>query len=192
MPSSTRIKWFDTAVAYIYTYTNVENSLAFNIAIREIQKPGRMMSRRHTFRGEADAIISQKKKKQNEHTEHYQKIKPDLAKYHWSQMTIHELEAAELELIDKLDSIRQVDAFTGFSIYSNQYIELEKELSLLLEMYECLFQERIVENHVSQNNDEAASITKKRNLRRSLRFFSPFTKCLRITVDDESGGTYTQ
>ena len=185
MPSSTKIKWFDTVVAYDYTYTNGENPPAMNIAIREIKKPARKLTSRHTFRCEADAIISQQKRKQGEHTAHYENIVPDLARYQWSQMSIDELEAAELEMIDKLDSIRQVDAVTGRTILSDKYRALEKELSLLLEMYECLFQKRFVENLLLQRNNEAAS--KKRQHPRRLDFFWPFTKCLQINVDVESG-----
>jgi hypothetical protein len=196
MPSSTKIKWLDTVVAYHYTYTGDRNLPAMNIAIRtsiqEIKQPARTMIKRHTFRCEADAMISEQKKKQGEHTEHYQKIKPDLARYHWSHLTIDELEAAELEMIDKLDSICLVDASTGNMIHTAKYRELEKELSLLLEMYECLFQKSFVENLLSQSNNKAVSIMKKRDLRSRLNFFSPFTTCLRINVDDESGGSIMQ
>ena len=196
MPSSTKIKWLDTVVAYHYTYTGDRNLSAMNVAvrtsIREIKQPARTMIKRHTFRCEADAIISEQKKKQGEHTEHYTKIKPDLARYHWSHMPIDELEAAELEMINKLDSICLVDAVTGDMVHSNKYRELEKELSLLLEMHECLFQKRFVENLLSQSNNEAVSIMRKRDLRSRLNFFSPFTKCLRVNVDDESDGIIMQ
>ena len=90
--------------------------------------------------------------------------------------------------MNKLDSLRQVDASTGIIKLSGKYRALEKELSLLLEMYECLHQKCYVENLLSigkQSNNEDV-IVKKRDLRRSLLFFFPFTKCVTINVD-ESG-----
>ena len=190
---SSKLKWFDTVMAYTYTYTEGGNLPAEKIAIRVIEKPACKANCRHTFRSEADAITTYQKKKQCEHRAHLDNMLPDLAQYQWSHLSIDELKAAESEMIEELDRLREVDESTGYTRHSGQYRALEKQLSLMLEMYECLFQKSSVEQLISismNKKDEDVCIAKKRNARRSFRFLFPFSNCLSaFDVDDESAET---
>jgi hypothetical protein len=182
-----KIKWFDTVLAYHYNYTECGNAPAVKIAIREIEKPASKISR-HTFRSEADAVASQQKRKCCEHKAHLDNMLPDLVQYKWSQMSIDELEAAESDIIKKLDSLREVDEESGYTRQTAQYRALEKQLSLLLEMYECLVQKRYDENLLSittENENKDIFIQKNSVSIRSLRFLLPFQKCM--SFSDKSG-----
>ncbi len=185
---SSKIKWFDTVISYHYKYTECGNAPAVKIAIKYIEKPASKAISRHTFRSEADAITSQQKRKCCEHTAHLDNMLPDLVQYKWSQMSIDELETTQSEIIDELDSLREVDEESGYTRNTAQYRALEKQLSLLLEMYECLVQKRYAENLVStstENKDKDTFVQKNRVFSRSLRFLLPFKKCMSFI--DESG-----
>ena len=113
---------------------------------------------------------------------------PDLVQYKWSQMSIDELEAAESEIIKELDNLREVDEESGYTRPTAQYRALEKQLSLLLEMYECLVQKRYAENPLSSSTEDENKdtlIQKNRLFIRSPRFLLPFKKCMSSV--DESG-----
>ncbi len=147
MDPSSKIKWLDSVKSYNYTYTGCGNLSAEVISIRDVDKPSRMKAvSKRKFHCEAEAILSQQKKKQGENLAHIEKILPEVAKLEWLQLSIHEIKAIESEMIEELDSLRQIDTNTGHITYSYEYRVLEKRFVLLLETYECLFKKASLDN----------------------------------------------
>jgi hypothetical protein len=197
MDPSRKIKWLDSVKSYSYTYTGCENVPAEVMSIRDVEKPARMKAVcKHTFHCEAEAILSQQKKKRGENLAHIEKILPEVANLEWLQLSIHQIKAVEFEMIEELDSLRQIDANTGHISYSNEYRALEKQFVLLLEIHECLYMKAYLDRLDSvltkkQQHDgtgKDANFTKKPSfLRRSLRFLIPFNKCIMVDSHIESG-----
>jgi hypothetical protein len=183
---SIKIKWLDSVRSYSYTYTGRETISAEIISIRDIEKPARSKAVfRHTFHCEAEAILCLRRKRHQENLEHLENILPELAKFEWLHMPIHEIKAAESEMIDELDSLRQIDMNTGHIIYSYEYRALEKQLALLLEACECLSKKEYVESLINpmqqhdirehDGTEQNWNYSKKRSCLSS--FLIPFSKC---------------
>ena len=125
-----------------------------------------------------------------EHISHLEKILPKIAALDWSHMSIHEIKAAESEMVEELDSLRQVDANTGHFTYSNEYRVLESQFKLLLDAYDCLFKKEYVDSLLRQqrnsNGQESFHAKNRGRFQKAARFLIPFRKCISVNLDAES------
>ncbi len=173
------ITWSDSVT--LYHSTECGNPQAEIIAIRDSEKQTRSnLTRRCTFRCEAEAIISQRRKKRDQLMSHLESLLPALAKLQWSHLSLREMEAVECDIIEELDSLRQMHATIGNPQNSSEYNLMEKQFALLLEAYECFFKLSCADNQLK----EAASIKTRNRIRiPSLRLSLLFKKCVSVHVD---------
>ena len=180
------VSWSETVT--LYRDEECGSSRAEVIAIRSMDEyTHSKVTTRRVYQCETDAIIRQNLKKRNEHTLHLEKILPELAKLQWSHLSLLEMEAVESEIIEELDSLRQIDRPN-----SREYKQAERQLSLLLEAYNCLFKLNCANNlgSIKQGgkNKEATPIHRKHWLLK-MRWLVPFKNCafLDADTDAESG-----
>jgi hypothetical protein len=184
---SKKVRWSDSVK--LYNYTDCENPQIEIIAIRGVERAHSTQPWRLTFLCEEDAIISQRRTKRNQHTSHFEKILPKLAELQWSHLSLLEMESVELDIITELDSLRQTDALAiGPLQHSRNYYAKEKQLSLLLEAYECIFKLSCT-NHVGsvkqRRMDKDESYIDCRRLFR-LAWCIPLKKCVSLNVDTDA------
>ncbi len=182
------IRWSDSAI--VYYYTECGNTRAETSCVRETEELAHSKhTERHTFRCEADAIVSQLRKKRDQHTSQFKKILPELAKLQWAHLSLIELEEVESEILEELDSLRQIDTTTGLLQYSSEYDLVEKQFNLLLDTYECLFQlgyddsQQLLSINEHDKKIEEAPCIEKKNRRFRWPFSIPFKTCASIDVD---------
>ncbi len=115
---------------------------------------------------------------------------PEFAELQLLHMSIHEIQALESEMIEEMDSLRQIDTNTGDITYSHEYRVLEKQYILLLEAYECLFKKAHIDSQVPKqgHNCKGQDSHSKRlsNLRSGIRFLLPFKKCTSVNLEVNS------
>jgi hypothetical protein len=180
---SKTISWSNSVT--LFHYTECGNPRAEVISIRGIEKlPLSKLTGRQTFQCEADAVISQRRKKLDQHTLRLEKILPELAKLEWSHLSLNEMEAVASDIIEELDSLRQ---------QSREYNLVERQFALLLEAYECMFRLSCNGNHhlpIKQHGKNSeVSFIKSGN-----RFFRlpplpwpiPFRNCASFDVDTDA------
>jgi hypothetical protein len=178
-----RIRWSESVT--LHHYTECGHSRAEKIAIREGETHSKR-TRRHTFQCEADAIISQQRKKQDQHISHFEKIFPELVKLQWSHLSLLEMKAVESEIISELDSLSQIDATSEHLQQSREYNLTEKQLSLLLEAYECLFQLSHLRSAEQHGNCKIATSIKSRIRRFKLPWLMLFNYCVSFDVETDA------
>ena len=153
-------------------------------------KPCALQGRQQTYlplRGGSNSLPT--KERQGENLAHLETILPELAKLDCLHMSINEIKAVESELIEELDSIRQVDANTGQIIYSHEYRVLENQLALLLQAHDCLSKEAYADNLITlkqkhNSTAQAPNFTKKYSCWSG--FLIPFSKCTSVNWEVES------
>lgn len=102
-------------------------------------------SNKRYFRNAAEAIESNQKKVRQDLTQQFLNIEPNLYTLALPKISVQAMEKMQNQLVNELDSLREVDPTTGDFSETKEFCDLEKKYLLLLEALDYFEQKKNLE-----------------------------------------------
>lgn len=190
-----KLTWSETEVGFIYQYnssdlTAVEVSTVKGQGTRSAKLLDLTASK---FSSADDAVNYLQFKKKREFEDRWQIILKSLFLYEIKDLSVENLYSLEMQVMDEMDSRRQMDPITGELCECEEYVALEEMLWVLEEALNCIFQIQHLDNQtqLSAGKSDLDSCRQqgevtmmKKQVRKRIRNLLAFT-CLVPEINEE-------